>query len=155
MEIDYVGIYQGGKMPKTRCLDRTPVNPAAIGRIRMQRVLDALAGGLQIFIQKFVPHWKQGAAREGPVAALVLFCLLACPCAAGTHHIYDGLNTILNDTVFVAGLGVNDVPLGRLRGLGRDDDVVLVRQLGADRFDFFFVDYFFHFIYLVLTAGDG
>ncbi|KKT36407.1 MAG: hypothetical protein UW23_C0001G0017 [Candidatus Collierbacteria bacterium GW2011_GWA1_44_12] len=59
------------------------------------------------------------------------------------------------DTVFVAGLGVNDVPFGRLRGLGRDDDVVLVRQLGADRFDFFFVDYFFHFIYLVLTAGDG
>jgi len=59
------------------------------------------------------------------------------------------------DAVFVAGLGVNDVPFGRLRGLGRDDDVVLVRQLGADRFDFFFVDYFFHFIYLVLTAGDG
>jgi len=131
MEIDYVGIYQGGKMPKTRCLDRTPVNPAAIGRIRMQRVLDALAGGLQIFIQKFVPHWKQGAAREGPVAALVLFCLLACPCAAGTHHIYDGLNTILNDTVFVAGSDTVTIRNSTLTV----NSVILAFQGGRIRFE--------------------
>ncbi len=58
------------------------------------------------------------------------------------------------DAIFMARLGVNDVPLGGFWCIGGDDDVILIRQFGADRFDYGFVDYFFHFICLVPTVGD-
>jgi len=42
-------------------------------------------------------------------------------------------------------LGVDDVPLGRLRRIGSNDDMILVRRFGFGRLCLCFVDDFFHF----------